>query len=140
MGSSPVPYLIDTEEEVVRLLVEIGLKKNEARILVVFFRGIEPTSREIERITDLRQPDVSIGISELSKHKWVGISSLITANKGRPVKVFVLTKTIDTILDELSEKITIGYDQQMLMLKRIREIIQDIKGQKTYHPGERACY
>ena len=135
MGSSPIPYLIEAEEEVVRLLVEIGLKKNEARILVVFFRGLEPTSREIERITDLRQPDVSIAISELSKHKWVGISSLISANKGRPVKVFVLTKTIDNILDELSERITIGYDQQMLMLKRIREIIQGSKGQKIDHQG-----
>lgn len=74
------PYLTDTEEEVIRLLVEIGLKTNEARILVVFFRGFKPTSRDLERITDLRQPEVSIAITLLSKRNWVCVSSLITAS------------------------------------------------------------
>ncbi len=83
MGSSAIPYLTDAEEEVIRLLVEVGLKTNEARVLVVFFRGLKPTSRELERITDLRQPEVSVGITLLSKRRWVCVSSLITANKGR---------------------------------------------------------
>jgi predicted transcriptional regulator len=123
MVFSEIPYLTETEEEVIRLLIEVGLKTNEAKLLVVFFRGIEPTSRELERITDLRQPEVSIGITLLSKRRWVSVSSLITANKGRPVKIFKLTGTIDSILDEIKEGIATGHDQHMIMLKRIREII-----------------
>jgi len=124
MGSSFIPELTDTENEVIRLLVEVGLKMNEARILVVFFRGEELTSRELERIADLRQPEVSVAITGLTKRKWVVVASLITANKGRPVKVFSLAEPIDTILDELRDGICEGHDQQMIMLSRIREIIR----------------
>jgi len=124
MGSSSIPILTETENEVIRLLVEIGLKMNEARILVVFFRGGELTSRELERIADLRQPEVSVAITNLSKRKWIIVSSLITENKGRPVKVFNLAEPIDEILDELRDGICEGHDQQMVMLGRIREIIR----------------
>ncbi|MDD1727772.1 MAG: hypothetical protein LUQ50_01725 [Methanospirillum sp.] len=124
METSGIPSLTETEEEVIHLLVEVGLKINEARLLVVFFRGLEPTSRELERITDLRQPEVSIGITCLSKRQWVGVSSLITAKKGRPVKVFSLVKPVDNILDEIRDSIVTGYDQQVILLQRIREIIR----------------
>lgn len=123
MASSEIHILTDTEEEVIRLLIEVGLKTNEARLLVVFFRGLEPTSRELERIADLRQPEVSVGITGLSKRRWVNLSSLITANKGRPVKVFKLTKTVDEILNEIKDGIAVGHDQQIEMLRKIREII-----------------
>ncbi|MDD3052671.1 MAG: hypothetical protein PHR06_16245 [Candidatus Cloacimonetes bacterium] len=124
MGYSAIPSLTDSEEEVIRLLVEVGLKTNEARLLVVFFRGLEPTSRDLERIADLRQPEVSVAITGLSKRRWVCVSSLITANKGRPVKIFKLTQTIDFILDEIKESFSTGHDQKMIMLGRIREIIR----------------
>jgi predicted transcriptional regulator len=124
MGSA-IPELNECEEEVIRLLVEIGLKTNEARILVVFFRGSELTSRDLERIADLRQPEVSVAITGLSKKNWVCVSSLITENKGRPVKLFKLAEEIDDILDELRESICEGHDQQMVMLGRIREIVRN---------------
>jgi predicted transcriptional regulator len=125
MGSSAIPELTECEEEVISLLVEIGLKTNEARILVVFFRGSEQTSRELERIADLRQPEVSVAITGLSKRNWVCVSSLITENKGRPVKLFRLGRTIDDILDELRDSICAGHDKQMALLGRVREIIRN---------------
>lgn len=125
MGSSVIPELTECEEEVISLLVEIGLKTNEARILVVFFRGSTQTSRDLERIADLRQPEVSVAITGLSKRNWVCVSSLITENKGRPVKLFKLGESIDDILDELRESICEGHDKQMQMLGRIREIIRN---------------
>lgn len=125
MGTSSIPILTDTEEEVIRLLIEVGLKTNEARLLVVFFRGLQPTSRDLERITDLRQPEVSVGVTSLTKRKWVFVSDLISANKGRPVKIFSLSKTIDDILDEIREGLSSGHDQQVALLQRIREIIRN---------------
>ena len=125
MGSSTIQELTDTEEEVIRLLVDVGLKTNEARILVVFFRGERLTSRELERIADLRQPEVSVAITSLSKRKWVNVSDLITENKGRPVKLFKLSESIDEILDELKEGFCVGRDQNMMMLNRIREMIRN---------------
>ncbi len=124
MGSSAIPSLTEIEEEVIQLLIDVGLKSNEARVLMVFFRGLQPTSRNLERITDLRQPEVSIAITSLSRRKWVCVSSLINENKGRPVKIFALSKTIDAILDEIRDGISGGHDEQMNLLRRIREIVQ----------------
>ena len=124
MGSSAIPTLTEIEEEVIQLLVDVGLKNNEARVLMVFFRGLQPTSRDLERITDLRQPEVSIAITSLSKRKWVCVSSQINANKGRPVKIFALSKAIDDILDEIRDGISGGHDEQIHMLMQIREIIR----------------
>lgn len=124
MGAITVQSLTDAEEEVIRLLVDVGMKSIEARILTLFFRGHEMTSREIERITDLRQPEVSVGITGLSKRKWVRNSSQISASKGRPVKIFNLAKSVDDILDEIREGISAGHDQQVIMVRRIREIVR----------------
>jgi predicted transcriptional regulator len=123
MGSSTIQELTDTEGEIIRLLVEVGLKTNEARVLVVFFRGKEMTSRDIERIADLRQPEVSVAITCLSKRRWVYVSNLITENKGRPVKLFDLKESVDEILDELRDGICAGHEQQMVLLGKIREIL-----------------
>ena len=124
MGSSTYQILTDSEEEIIHLLEDIGIKTIEARLLTAFFRGHEMTSRDLERITDLRQPEVSIGVTGLSKRKWVTVSSLISAQKGRPVKVFNLTRAIDQILDEIRDTIATGHDQQVAILRRIREIIK----------------
>ena len=59
------------EEEIAGLSWDIGLKKNAARVLVLMIRDVDMTSREIEKICDLRQPEVSIALSDLMKRKWV---------------------------------------------------------------------
>ncbi|HII76103.1 MAG TPA: ArsR family transcriptional regulator, partial [Methanolinea sp.] len=59
MKSRNVMYFTPREEEFADLLVRIGLKKNVAKVLVYLAHTPEATSRDIERGTDLRQPEVS---------------------------------------------------------------------------------
>ena len=124
MRTANVMFFTEKEEEFANLLIELGTRRNVAKVLVFLANIPEATSRAIERGTDLRQPEVSIAITCLSKRKWVCISSLITVNRGRPVKIFALTGTIDSILDEIKEGISEGHDQHVIMLGRIREIVR----------------
>jgi len=115
----------DTDLEIAEILTNVGLKSNESRVLVVLFKGYDLTSREIERIVDLRQPEVSIAINQLITRKWAQVSSLITEKKGRPVKVYSLTISIDTILDQIEEQIEGDYRSQMETIERVRAMVKE---------------
>lgn len=111
------------EEEITRMLVEAGLKQNYSRVLVFLFHHSDLTSRDIERGTSLRQPEVSIAINFLISQGWAEISSLITENKGRPVKLYRLSASIDTILDDIEAGKKEEYLTQIEVIEKVRRLI-----------------
>lgn len=52
--------------------------------------GTEATSREIERGSDLRQPEVSIALRTLRKNNWIEEKICRSDGTGRPMKVYRL--------------------------------------------------
>jgi len=113
----------DMDEEMTGIMRVMGLKSNEARVLVFLMRGTDVTSRDIERETDLRQPEVSIAITSLMKKGWVKISNLLTENKGRPVKVYSLVAPADDIINQIEETIEGDFNNQIELLERVRTLI-----------------
>ncbi len=71
MKEQSILVFTDKEEEFVNLLIKIGIKKTVAQTLVFLANTPEATSRELERGTDLRQPEVSIAIKYLDEQGWV---------------------------------------------------------------------
>ncbi len=115
----------ENDLEISRILTDVGLKNNEARVLVVMFKGYDLTSREIERIVDLRQPEVSIAINQLIDRKWAQVTSLITEKKGRPVKVYSLSRSVDSILDQIETQIEGEYRGQLEIIERVRSMVKE---------------
>ena len=113
------------EEEIADLFWDIGLRRNSARVLTLLIKDVDMTSREIERVVDLRQPEVSIAITDLMKKRWVRIDHQITENKGRPMKVYHIAKTLDEILDELRETIIGSYEQKFEEIERVRNMLHN---------------
>ena len=112
------------EEEIAELFWDIGLKKNTARVLVLLIRDIDLTSREMERVCDLRQPEVSIALTDLTKRKWIDVVRQIMENKGRPIKIYHMTKPLDDILEELKGIIVGDYGRKILEIERVREMVK----------------
>lgn len=125
MDQNMILQFTDMDLEITEILASVGLKSNEARVLVVLFKGYDLTSREIERLVDLRQPEVSIAINQLIDRRWAQVSSLITEKKGRPVKVYSLTVSIDTILDQIESQIEGDYRSQMEIIERVRSMVKE---------------
>ena len=61
MVTQNVMYFTDKEVEFVHLLVNIGIQRTVATVLVFLANTTGATSRDIERGTDLRQPEVRLG-------------------------------------------------------------------------------
>jgi len=112
------------DEEIADLFWDIGLKRNSARVLVLLIKDIDLTSREIERAVDLRQPEVSIALTDLMKKRWVQVVSQITENKGRPTKIYRLSRTLDEILDEIKSSIVGEYEKKFEEIEKVRMMIR----------------
>ena len=123
MRSKNVMYFTPREEEFANLLIKIGMKRNVAKVLVYLAHTPEATSRDIERGTDLRQPEVSIAMAALMEQKWVENRESKAENKGRPVKIYHLSQPIGDIMDRIETEKREEANTQLTMIQQLRDYI-----------------
>ena len=119
MRSEKVMYFTQKEEEFAKLLTDIGLKRNVAKVLVYLANTNEATSRDIERGTDLRQPEVSIAMRSLKENNWTESRESKAESKDRPVKIYRLSRPVKEIIDiiekEKRKEVVRSYSYQLRM-------------------------
>jgi predicted transcriptional regulator len=118
-----VEYFTDKEDEFANLLVEIGTKKNVAKVLVFLASTPEATSRAIERGADLRQPEISMAIKYLMGQGWIKSHESPSENKGRPMKVYELAISIAEIVKCIEKEKKIETNNQLARVKKIRDYL-----------------
>jgi predicted transcriptional regulator len=112
------------EEDLASLLIRIGLKRNVARVLVFLAHHSEATSRDIERGTDLRQPEVSLAMGAMDGQEWVENREVKAENKGRPVKIYRLSQPFSEIIDNIEKEKREEANTQLSIIQQIRNYIQ----------------
>ena len=99
-----------------------GDQRNIAKVLVYLASIPEATSREIERGTDLRQPEVSIAMHRLIKESRVESRGIKGRVQGRPVKIYRLSRPIGEIVDAIEEEKRQEAEKQQDIMQRLRTI------------------
>ena len=74
-----------TDEEVIKLLIDMGISKKTAKTLTYLSHVEESISRTIEEKTRLRQPEVSTALKELRGRGWIEKHPIRKEGKGRPI-------------------------------------------------------
>ena len=123
MRTENVMYFTEKEEEFANLLIEIGTKKNVAKVLVFLANIPESTSRAIERGTDLRQPEVSIAMHDLQNRGWITSRESKAESKGRPVKIYELARPITDIMNSIETEKKKEATNQLAMIRKLRDYI-----------------
>ncbi len=123
MRSDKVMYFTQKEDELANLLIGLGMKRNVAKVLVYLARVPEATSRDIERGTDLRQPEVSIAMRFLKESFWVESRESKADSKGRPVKIYQLVRRIEDIMDSIEKDKQREAKSQLDLINKVREYI-----------------
>ena len=123
MKEQSILVFTDKEEEFVNLLIKIGTKKTVAQTLVFLANTPEATSRELERGTDLRQPEVSIVIKYLDEQGWVQCRTIPSENKGRPQKCYSLTKPVKEIIAAIEKAKKTEANNQLALVKKMRNYL-----------------
>jgi predicted transcriptional regulator len=123
MRSDNVLYFTQREEEFAHLLIGLGVKRNVAKVLVYLSRVSEATSREIERGTDLRQPEVSIAMRTMKENRWVESRESKADSKGRPVKIYQLVRPIGEIMDTIESDKKKEAKTQLDLIQQLRDYV-----------------
>ena len=130
MRAQQVRYLNSHEQGLVDLLIAIGTRRNIANVLVFLANVPSATSRDIERGTDLRQPEVSLAMSFLIEKGWIRNSERKSENKGRPVKIYTLSGSLNAILDTIEQEQKERAQKNLAALKKLRSAAPKTTGKK----------
>ncbi|WP_135611025.1 transcriptional regulator [Methanococcoides sp. AM1] len=116
-------YMDDEDNEMVLLLQKLNVSKPVAKTLACLLTAEQITSREVERMSRLRQPEVSIAMTYLQNNNWVDVEEVKKKQgKGRPIKVYTLTVPMDEIIDTIEQKV-IAENQMMLEnIERLKDL------------------
>ncbi len=113
-------------DETIEVLASTGMPKGTARTLAYLSTMDDwATSRDIEKATNLRQPEVSIAVRTLLERGWVERDSLKRESKGRPINIYRmnadLTDVYKSIESEEKEKIA-EVEANLVHIKALWEV------------------
>jgi predicted transcriptional regulator len=123
MREEVVQYFSEKEEEFANLLMDIGTKRNVAKVLVFLINTKEATSRAIERGIDLRQPEVSLAIKYMAGQGWVKSDEIPSDKKGRPNKKYALAIPVKDIMASIEKNTRDEANQQLALVKKMKNYI-----------------
>jgi len=123
MIEKTIQLFTEKEEEFVNLLIEIGTKQTIAKALVFLANVKVATSREIERGTDLRQPEVSLAIKYMDEQGWIKSNEIPSDKKGRPVRNYALAIPIPDIMTCIEKQKKAEANNQLALIKKMRSYI-----------------
>jgi len=113
--------------EMIKLFRRLNLSRPIASTLACLVKRKVITSQEIEILTRLRQPEVSIAMRYLHKNNWIEVSEeKKSMGKGRPTKLYRLTVPMNHIINVMEEK---TLEENQLVLRNIEHLkkMSDIK-------------
>jgi predicted transcriptional regulator len=123
MRQENVEYFSDKEEEFINIFIESGTGRNVAKVLVFLASTPEATSRAIERGTDMRQPEISLVMKNLTNQGWIKDSERAPESKGRPTKVYKLAKPISVIIDSIEKEKKNKIKNHLALVKKLRNYL-----------------
>jgi len=126
-SNSEKSMLSEKELKAADALKRLDIPKIENRILLCLFKKEGITAREIERIADLRQPEVSQSTNALKKKGWIKASLTPKDGKGRPYDRFYLAKPKEAIISDIQERAQKRIEKE----KQDMNALYDMLGIKT---------
>ena len=117
-----VKVLDERDHDTIEALRTVGVKRNVATIIVYLKDLDEATSRDIEKGSGLRQPEVSIAMRTFREKGWIAERDVKGTGKGRPTRLYRLTVPIDDIIGHYEEKKLNESSRAMQSIQRLKEI------------------
>jgi len=122
MKKLDINQLDDSDEEIVEILISSGMSRPVARTLAYLKKVDTATSIDLEMVTGLRQPEVSMAMKELNPLDWIDENEEKKPGKGRPYKVYSLKVGFKDIITHLENQQKKGIDDAMASIERLKEL------------------
>lgn len=124
MVSDMSDFIDEKGYEVSSLLQSINVSRIEALSIACLLNGCELSSQDIENVTGLRQPEVSVAMRPLCERGWVGEKNeKRTKCRGRPAKYYSLNMDFAEILTEYESDILKENEKRLEVVKSLRNLV-----------------
>jgi predicted transcriptional regulator len=117
-----VKVLDEKDMEFIDALRSLKVPRNVAALIIYLANVNEATSKDIEVATNLRQPEVSIGMRVLRQNNWVEQRNVKTDGKGRPRILYRLNVPIEKIIQHYEEERNRESAIVMGSIQRLKEL------------------
>ena len=117
-----VKELDEKDLEFVEALRSLDVPRNVAAMITYLANANEATSREIEMGTNMRQPEVSIGMRTLRRNNWVEERDIKAEGKGRPMRIYKLGVPIGEIIKHYEEEKNNEATKTMQAIQKLKDI------------------
>lgn len=84
-----------------RTFLHTKVTKSEGKILFYLLNAKSSFARKIERVADLRQPQVSIATRRLIGRRWIKFTTVKSKGKGRPQNRYSLAMSEKDIVESI---------------------------------------
>ncbi len=121
MKNKNTQKLSSHDKKIINVFTDLGMPKNLAKTLMYVSLVKECRSSDIERGANLRQPEVSVAMQELTRLGWVSKRNQKKEGKGRPIYIYRLESPIDNIIEYFENE----------KLEEIQTIQQDLSELKN---------
>jgi predicted transcriptional regulator len=100
----------------------LGVNRNVARLITYLKNVKEGSSRDIERFTGLRQPEISIAMRTLRERGWITERDVKGKGKGRPQKIYALRVTIEEIIEHYEAEKNLESARTIEAIQKLKEL------------------
>lgn len=101
-------------------IIQLGANENTATVLLCLHHHGASSSKDLQNYCNIRQPDVSMAISELREMNLVHFSPKSESSRGRPAHIYRLRMSLEQSIQPFVN----------LAKKRAKEILDDIESVK----------
>ncbi|ODV50209.1 MULTISPECIES: transcriptional regulator [Methanohalophilus] len=123
MNDAAFIQLDSSKREIAGLLQNLSLSRIEALAMTCLIDGDSLTSSQIENLTGLRQPEVSVAMKPLCEKGIVeSWDQKLSKDRGRPRRYYKLKLTFDTFMRNLENDISAEIECKSQALNRLKQI------------------
>ena len=122
MKQTAIKVLDEKDLEFIEALRNLKVPRNVATLITYLANANEATSRKIEVGTNMRQPEVSIGMRALRQNNWVEQRNIKAEGKGRPMIVYKFNVPLETIIQHYEEEKNRESARTSEFIQRLKEL------------------
>ena len=112
--------------EMVEMLVNIGVEQNVASVLVALRGAGFQSSKNLQKTCKLRQPEISIAMQQLLTNDMVAVEPLKSGGRGRPRHRYSLNGEFADIIQPFIDETETHINQLANDLARLESVSKDL--------------
>ena len=126
--------LADEYSELREKLILLGANENTASVLLCLHYHGASTSKELQSQCNIRQPDVSMAISELREMNLVHYSPRSESSRGRPAHIYSLRMNLENSLQPFENRARKRAKDLLNQVDEINRLVAQVesKGGRTF--------